>query len=292
MNAVRWLLTMGLVLVVTIAQAADPCDGFRIGRYVAPPRAGAANSWWIEGPSGVVLVDTQLLPSATRELVEVAESYTGKKVVLAFVLQPTPDRYNGTAWLTEHGVRVVSSEQVVNAIPGVDRRTREDLGSRFRPDYPEKLVLPRVFGAETLTVAGAGLDFQLHVLGAAVAKAHLAVQLGPHLFVGDLLANRHHARLEAGALDEWLARLDELKRLGAQYLYPGRGYASGPVLIDRQAEYLKVVRNEIAARHPRGPMPANIEEDILSGIEQRYPDYENSDFLAPGVEALWRKYAK
>lgn len=286
------LLVMGLWMVSALVAAAEPCDGFRIGRYVSPARALATNSWWIEGPTGVVLVDTQLVPSATRELVEVAEGYTGKKVVFAFVLQPSPERYNGTGWLAEHGVRVVSSEQVVEAIPAVDRRVRAALASRFRPDYPEDLVLPRIFGEEDLSIQAAGLEFAVLVLGPAASKAHIALRLGPHLFVGDLLANRHHARLEAGALEEWLTMLDRLKRLGVQYVYPGRGYAAGPALIDRQIEYLKVFRNEIAARHPHGPLPANVKADIAASIAQRYPDYDNAPFIGPGIEALWGKYAK
>src|SRR5579884_751926 len=68
----------------------------RVGRYVSSNWGFSTNSYWIEGPEGLVVVDTQFLPSAAAEMVSWAEQATGKKVVLAVVLHPNPDKFNGT----------------------------------------------------------------------------------------------------------------------------------------------------------------------------------------------------
>jgi len=42
----------------------------RVGRYVSSKWGFSTVSYWIEGPEGVVVIDTQFLPSAAAELVE------------------------------------------------------------------------------------------------------------------------------------------------------------------------------------------------------------------------------
>src|SRR5262245_53399149 len=91
----------------------------RVGAYVSSNSGFSTNSFWIEGPEGLVLVDTQFLPSAAVEMVEWAERATGKKAVLAFVLHANPDKFNGTAALQQRGIRVLTSADVKKHIPSV-----------------------------------------------------------------------------------------------------------------------------------------------------------------------------
>src|SRR3954454_20682508 len=77
---------------VTLTSAGDP----RVGTYVSSPWGFSTSSYWIEGPTGLVVIDTQFLPSAAEEMLAWAEQTTGKKVVLAIVLHPNPDKFNGT----------------------------------------------------------------------------------------------------------------------------------------------------------------------------------------------------
>ena len=100
---------------------ADP----RVGRYTSIPWGFSTASYWIEGPEGVVLIDTQFLPSAAEEALTIAEQVTGKKVVMAVVLHANPDKFNGTAVYQARGIDVVTSAQVLALIPGIhEKRTR------------------------------------------------------------------------------------------------------------------------------------------------------------------------
>src|SRR5438309_652995 len=60
----------------------------RVGTYVSSVKGFVTSSYWIEGPDGLVVIDTQFLTSAATELLDWAERATGKKVVLAVVLHP------------------------------------------------------------------------------------------------------------------------------------------------------------------------------------------------------------
>ena len=55
----------------------------RVGQYVSSGWTFATSSFWIRGPSGVVLVDTQFLPSAGVEALTLAERATRAHVTTA-----------------------------------------------------------------------------------------------------------------------------------------------------------------------------------------------------------------
>ena len=50
---------------------ADP----RVGVYVSRPWGFTTSSYWIEGPDGLIVVDTQFLPSAAADLLDRAEAH-------------------------------------------------------------------------------------------------------------------------------------------------------------------------------------------------------------------------
>ena len=100
----------------SVQEQGDP----RVGQILSSDWSFETSSYWIEGPEGLVLIDTQFLPAAVRKGAFYAEQATGKKVKLAIVLHPNPDRFNGTAYLQGTlGVPVVTSEQVRELIPAV-----------------------------------------------------------------------------------------------------------------------------------------------------------------------------
>ncbi len=262
-------------------------ETIQVGRYESSSWGFSTNSWWIEGPLGLVLVNTQFLPSATQEAVEVAENYTGKKVVLAIVLHANPDKFNGTDYLTRRGIRVVSSQQVVERIPEVDALRRSWFYDRYQPDYPSELVLPMSIGNQSKTLEAAGLKIKVHIIGASVSKDHILIEVGEHLFAGDILANKHHSWLELGLVDRWLGVLRYIENLHPKYLYPGRGYASGIQLLSQQTRYLNDVKRIVHKYKVGTGLTHAIKAQIIDEITAIYPDYGNSFFLNLGIEPVW-----
>jgi glyoxylase-like metal-dependent hydrolase (beta-lactamase superfamily II) len=281
----KWSLLITLFAVAQPGLAASP--DIHVGRYESSAWGFSTNSWWVEGPDGVVLVDTQFLPSATREVVDIAESYTGKKVVLAFVLHANPDKFNGTEYLTNRGIRVVTSAQVRKRIPEIDALRRTWFYDRYKPDYPKTLVLPESIGAQDTTIEAGGLAFKVHVLGPSVSRNHIAVEVGGHIFVGDILANRHHSWLELGLIDEWLQTLKNIEAFNPRYLYPGRGYASGEGLVGAQKRYLNDYRDVVAKIQRQAAFSEGIKKRVIDELDNLYPDYGNKFFLNLGVEPVW-----
>ncbi|MEM9492734.1 MAG: MBL fold metallo-hydrolase, partial [Myxococcota bacterium] len=216
-----------------------------LGTYTSSGAGFRTNSYWLEGPDGLVLIDTQFLPSAGLEAVELAESLTGKRVVAALVLHANPDKFNGTTALQERDIEVWTSAQVLELIPAVHTLRHKWFYDRYKPDYPDTAPTPKSFGNASTTLKLAGLELEVHVLGPGCSEAHVVVEHQGHVFVGDLIAGMGHSWIELGLLDEWKARLDEIAALDPERVHPGRGPSGSAALLTRQRAYLDRVIAEM-----------------------------------------------
>lgn len=261
----------------------------RVGTYVSSPWGFSTSSYWIEGPEGLILIDTQFLPSAAEQFVDWAEQVTGKKAKLAIVLHPNPDKFNGTNVLRKRGIQVVTSEQVRALVPHVHEIRTAAFLERYKPDYPTELPLPDSFGARTTQLSAGGVTVKAHVMGPGCSEAHVVVEYEGHLFPGDMVANDAHGWLEIGKTDEWLERIDEMKALKPRYVHPGRGPNGGAGLLDQQKAYLERVVAEVAAEKPQGAPSDEALERIRSRIVAAYPGLGFDVFLRIGLPAEWKR---
>ncbi|HYH98670.1 MBL fold metallo-hydrolase [Hyalangium sp.] len=264
----------------------------RVGTYVSSPWGFSTSSYWIEGPEGLILIDTQFLPSAAEEFVSWAEQVTGKKALLAIVLHPNPDKFNGTDVLRKRGIRVVTSEQVRELIPSVHQSRTRKFYDRYKPDYPTEVPLPDSFGSATTELSAGGVTVKAHVMGAGCSEAHVVVEYEGHLFPGDMIANNAHSWLEIGKTDQWLQRIDEMKALKPKWVHPGRGPSGNAGLLDMERAYLERVITEVAAEKPQGKPTDEALERIQSRVMAAYPGLRLDVFLAIGLPAEWERQAQ
>jgi glyoxylase-like metal-dependent hydrolase (beta-lactamase superfamily II) len=263
-----------------------------IGQYTSGERAYSTQSYWLEGRDGVVLVDTQFLPSDALAFADRASAATGKPAKLAVVLHPNPDKFNGCAALQARGIQVVTSRQVAALIPDVHAIRRGWFYDKYKPDYPSEAPAPSVYGDRTTSINAAGLELTLHVLGGpGCSGAHVVLQAGDALFVGDLLASKGHAWLELALFDDWLARLDELDALRARRIYVGRGPAGGPELIDAMRRYLRTVRDIVRAEHPAGELGMLKRWLLKRRITDAFAGYAWEEFVWEALPEVWNKLA-
>lgn len=271
-----------------VPESGDP----RVGQYVSSGWTFATSSFWLRGPAGVVLVDTQFLPSAGIEALTLAERATRAKVVTAFVLHANPDKFNGTTALQRRGVEVLTSQPVLDAMPEIHAKRVAAFYERYKPDYPLELPRPTSFGASTTTLARAGLSLTAHVLGPGCSEAHVVLQFEDQVFVGDLVANGAHSWLEIGRTDEWLRRLSEIEAMRPRLVHPGRGASGGPELLTRQRAYLEEVIALVAAERPSGPPQDAALGRVRAALERRYPAYRFPAFIEIGLPAEWQRQAR
>lgn len=283
---------VGIVLApgLTSAQAQSSA---KIGKFTSEKRAYSTHSYWIEGPTGLVLIDTQFLPSDAAKFVDLAERSTGKKVVLAVVLHPNPDKFNGVTTLQARGIKVVTSQQVLDLIPAVHKVRLGWFYEDYKPDYPKDAPRPESFGTQTTALVAGGLQIRLHVLGGAgCSQAHVVAQVDDALFVGDLLTSKGHAWMELALFEDWLKRLDELAALQPKIIYPGRGDTGDATLIEANRNYLQTVRRIVLGEQPSGELGFLKRRAIKGKITDAFPNYEWDAFVWEALPDVWRKLGK
>lgn len=288
---------LSLALAACAPRAATPAevdpdrrDG--VHAFTSVPRGFHTRSYWIEGPTGVVVIDTQFMPSEARRLISTIEAESDHEIVLAIVLHPNPDKFNGAEVFREHGVRVVTSSQVLARIPEVDALRRSWFYERYAPDYPARTPELESFGGATTTIEAGGLTLRAHVLGAGCSHAHVVIEHAGHVFPGDLVASGAHSWLELGLLDPWLARLDEIAALRPRRVHPGRGPSGGPELLDAEREYLGRVRTLVREARPTLPVPEGAIDAIRARVVEAYPSYGYDVFLRVGLPAVYEREAQ
>jgi glyoxylase-like metal-dependent hydrolase (beta-lactamase superfamily II) len=272
----------------SLARAAE----LKIGAFVSSAKTFSTASYWIEGAEGVLMVDTQFLPKEGLQALAQAERETGKKVATAIVLHPNPDKFNGTEAFQARGVRVLTSDAVFAAIPGVHAIRTGWFAEEFKPDYPARAATPASFGNATLTQTFPGVAVTLHALGPACSAAHVVVQAGDAVFVGDLINPENHAWLELGTIDAWLDRLEDIRKMKPTRVYPGRGKPGGVELIEQQAAYLRFVQKTVRDAEPTGSLGFIRKLRLQSTIESAYPKLGYPLFMRDGLEKVWEIEAR
>lgn len=267
---------------------ADRADG--VGVFTSVPWTFDTNLYWIEGPEGVVVIDTLFLPREAERAIAHIEQVTQKPVVAAVVLHPNPDKFNGADAFRAHGARVVTSSQVLAHIPRVAEKRRKAFLQRYAPHYPAADPIIASFGDATTTLRAGGLEIDLHVLAQGCSDAHVVASWNGHVFVGDLVASGTHAWLELGYVREWLERLDDIERLAPRRVHPGRGPSGGVELVHAQRRYLERVLTLVEEAAPTMPPPDGAIAALKEKLESEYPSLGYPVFLY-GMKAVWEREA-
>lgn len=275
---------------LSLSHGGDP----RVGTYTSSWKGFRTSSYWIEGPDGLILIDSQFLLSAGEEMVNWAEKMTGKKAKLAIILHPNPDKFNGTATFQKRGIKVVTSDQVLKHIPAVHKLRSGWFFERFQPDYPTEEPRPESFGNQTTELQAAGLTVKAHVLGEGCSDAHVVVQFEDNLFVGDLVTIGFHSWLELGHLAGWIERIKELEAMEPTYVRTGRGGSGDGDTLRRERAYLETALAVFRAEKPtpgKKLTPA-MEQRILKALLSKYPSYDYPKFIENGIAASWAELTR
>ena len=291
MSVSKWLASCASLLIAFSVSNVRAAVG-DVGTFTAPERSFFTATYWIEGVDGVILIDTQFLPKEGVQALELAEKSAGKKVVAAIVLHPNPDKFNGTAELQKRGIKVMTSKQVKALIPSVHQIRLSWFFEDYKPDYPNDAANPDVFGEQATDITLAGVPLKLHVLGRGASGAHVVVQHGANVFVGDLINPKNHAWLELGFIDDWLVRLTEIKAMNPTKIYPGRGPVGGASMIDTQATYLKRVQQIVRDENPSGELGNFTKLKMQWKIEREFPQLTLPIFMRDGLMEVWRSEGK
>lgn len=202
----------------------------------------AVNSYIVEGPDGLVVIDGQLTVSDARAVRRALDA-SGRPVAGLIVTHGHPDHYAGAAIILDGlSAPIVSTAGVAAVISRDDSEKDGIVGPMMGAEWPttRRFIDQVVAGGSTVRLGG--LEFTVQDLGPGESGADTLWTLDEDtIFSGDIAYNNMHAYLLDGHFDDWLqllARLEET--LGPRaVLHVGHGDPADKSVLTRQANYIR-----------------------------------------------------
>lgn len=202
----------------------------------------AVNSYVIDAPEGLVVIDGQLTVSDARAVRGAIDTFD-RPVAGLVVTHAHPDHYAGAAAILDGlSAPILSTAAVADLIAADDEEKDSIVGPMMGEEWPSERRFPDEIVAEGSTVTLGGLEFGVRGLGTGESGADTLWSVGDDvLFTGDVAYNDMHAYLLDGYFTEWLGLLDRLDGEidGNATLYVGHGAPCDKSVLRRQAEYVQ-----------------------------------------------------
>jgi glyoxylase-like metal-dependent hydrolase (beta-lactamase superfamily II) len=275
-----------------------------IHTYTAAEGGLFVNSYLLETPAGVVVVDTNLLVSDIAALTARLAALH-KPLLGVFITHAHPDHFNGALELVrDREVPVYATSGVARVIHQIADAKRAQWRPVYGAEWPTETYYPNTELGDGQQVSIDGLAVTARELGPGESHADswLLVQpadgaTAPLAFTGDLVFHHTHPYTADGHTGAWLATLDrlatELARSGVGRLLPGHGAPSGPGLLAEQRRYLLFYR-EVVGRLAEGAATLSdaAKQDLEAMMRRFLPDVPLTWMIGLGADAVAAELAE
>jgi glyoxylase-like metal-dependent hydrolase (beta-lactamase superfamily II) len=266
--------------VVHTYRAAEP------GLYV--------NSYLVEGASGVVVVDTNLLVSDIEAL-QARLRALRKPLLAILVTHAHPDHFNGVLSLVkDKEVPVYATTGVGRAIEEIADVKRAQWSPTYGAEWPAETYYPNSLLADGAQVQLDDMSFTVREVGPAESHADSYLLMAangsaPIAFTGDLAFHGTHPYTADGHSGAWLVALDVLSSelAGIGTVYPGHGDPAGPDLLAAQRRYLLYYR-ELIRRLSGGEavLSETAKSELSAALRAFLPDAPLTWMIELGADAV------
>jgi glyoxylase-like metal-dependent hydrolase (beta-lactamase superfamily II) len=228
--------------------------------------SASVNSWLIEGPTEIGLVDVQMLIPEAQALVELVES-RNKKLAWVWVTHAHPDHYAGLQVIAEAFPDVQLLARPLTATRAPELRMKYD--APLQKFFPGLLAPPAELTpheGESLSVDGVEVRIIEFVGGEHELSTALLIPDLQALLIADLVYNRVHPWLNEMDVETLLRHVETLAAMdGVETFYPGHGEPFGKDYLPTFEQYVQDFLTEVEV--------AKDAEDLVIRMWRRYRDW-------------------
>lgn len=248
------------------------------GEPDAGNRGFAANSGFVVGASGVVVIDTGSSRKHGERMLAAIAGITPLPVVLVVDTHATQEFIFGNGAFAERGIPVLAHRETARLMQARCAHCLENLRPALGAELEgTSLVLPSREVDGDLTLEAGGRRLELIHPGWAATPGDLAVldTATGTLFAGGLVTAGRIPEMRDCDFDTWLLALERLAALSPRRVVPGFGPPSGTEAIAATAAYLRDLDARVRALYARSG-------SLLEALDEAgLPAYEG-----------WRQYAQ
>ncbi len=253
-----------------------------------------ANSGFVVGDDGVLVIDSRYTPGLANELLEAIRSVTNAPVRYVVNTHYHPDHAWGNMVFKAQGAVIVARPETRDALLKYSPTYLEFYKRRSADTYEllkdVQVTAPdTTFGDETEIDLG-GVTVVLRFFGPAHTAGDCVVIVPKDkiAFVGGLLSNGYHPNMgDPGAdFDNWIAALDKLGASKFARIVPGQGRVCGAEELAVESKYIQTIRNR-CEQGIRSMVP--LEQAASSIVVPGAEAYLQPNLLPFNVQAVYRR---
>lgn len=231
------------------------------------------NSCYIDAGEGYVVVDTGPSYAYAESAYNAMKKIKSLPVKLVINTHIHDDHWLGNNYFTEQGIKVLGSDDFkVNGSMNEPTRMQTYISpeayAKTKPTLPTEMISRDT----TLTVGNQTLELKL-----AKHKAHTAKDMVVYLpkskvlIAADLVFNGRLPSVRGGDINGWIAALEDLDKLDANYVVGGHGNRTDKEAAKMTREYFTQMRTEIRAAIAEG---LSIDDTIKKVSMESYKQYK------------------
>jgi len=276
-----------------LIQVSPHCYAY-VAEGLSPSQGLGANSGFVVGERGVLVVDSRFAPSLAEVLLKEIRSVTDKPIRFLVNTHYHPEHTWGNEVFKREGAVIIGTDETIRDMKQYTPYYLEYYRKFKRNVYS---LIERVNLTPPDTVVRDDMKLNLGGVSVVIRKVENAHTAGDCivfvpsegvLYTGGILVNGFHPNMgDRGVdLDRWLGILGRFLDMKVKYFVPAQGYVCGKGAVRENIEYISQIRKQCREFITEGVLIQDAIEKVNLPVAE---GYQQANLLPFNIQAVYRK---